>query len=203
MANQEIQSLLSLVNINLANLTTVVNQKLTVYGENTIDIDTIDTNRIDVGHTPNNIYSSIGLPNEFQRNTYVAVITLVYMWRMQIICSMYNKVIAYRVYNAGTWHNWSIIYNESPMYVKKDYTYEYSCPASGAINITGANLGVSTPAGYRPISVLSYITNSNEVIPRSMIADSTGSASFCVLTNKSANAVTATLQISILYAKDN
>lgn len=203
MANQEIQSLLSLVNINLANLTADVTHKLTIYGGNTIDIDTIDTDSIYTGHTPNNIYSSIGLPAEFPANTYVAVITLNYIWRMQIILSMYNRTIAYRVYNSGAWQSFKVITDESPMYMTKSYTYEYTCPASGAVNITGANLGVSTPTGYRPISVLNYITNSNEVMPRSMIADSTGSASFCVLTNKSTNAVTATLQITIMYAKNN
>lgn len=203
MATGTVKSLVSTLNSNIGSLTQALTHKYHIYGGVVIDIDTIDTDGIYVGHTPDHIRSTIGLPSEFQANTYVAVITLNYIWRMQIVCSMHKKVIAYRVYNSGAWHDWTVLTDESPMYMTKGYSYAYSCPASGAVNITGTNMGLSTPAGYTPIAVLSYSTNSNEVMPRSMNAGATGSTSFCVLTNKSASAVSFTLQATILYAKNN
>lgn len=87
--------------------------------------------------------------------------------------------------------------------IKSYVNISYTCPASGAVNITANHMGLSTPNGYQPVAVIAYTTNSNEVLPRSMIINATPGTndSFCVLTNKSNSAVTTTFSCHILYIK--
>lgn len=80
------------------------------------------------------------------------------------------------------------------------YSGEYTCPANGAVNITGAMIGlVAHPTGYTPIAILSYSTNNNNVVPRSINTASYNTGSMAVLVNNSSSAQSQTFQINILY----
>ena len=87
------------------------------------------------------------------------------------------------------------------LFKTKNYAYTYTCPASGAVNVTGGNMGLSDPTGYTPVGIVAYTTNSNEVFPRSMIVNASSGSSFCVLTNKSTSAVTQQISAWILYIR--
>lgn len=84
----------------------------------------------------------------------------------------------------------------------KVYSYQYTIGANGNLNITGGNLGISTPSGYTPIGTAALTTGDNNVVFRAFLPYSTGSSDPIVsLHNLSSSSVTATLTIRILYSK--
>ena len=89
------------------------------------------------------------------------------------------------------------------MFQIKSYTYERttSLSAGAGLNITGTNLGVSTPSNYKPIGVVFFATSTKDVVIRWVRANVTGSNYVMGVTNVSSSAVASfTAYIDILYA---
>lgn len=81
--------------------------------------------------------------------------------------------------------------------------YSVSVPASGAVNVTASNLGLSTPEGYKPLSIVCIYCSSNDVVFRSFDATATGSTSFGVLRNLTSSEKSVTVNVKIAYCKSN
>ena len=89
------------------------------------------------------------------------------------------------------------------MFQIKSYSYERttSLSAGAGVNITGTNLGVSTPSNYKPIGVVYFATSTKDVVIRWVRANVTGSSYVMGVTNVSSSAVASfTAYIDILYA---
>lgn len=92
------------------------------------------------------------------------------------------------------------------MFKSQTGTYTYSISASGNLNITLANLGISTPSGYTPIALTQIATGSTSVMIRTYNAapDVLGGTAVLALKNATSSALSnLTATATILYVKSS
>ena len=83
-----------------------------------------------------------------------------------------------------------------------NYTAAYQIAASGQVNLTGDDFGVSTPSGYTPLTLRNYSTGNRQVVAIQTNAAQTGSGIIMRLQNMSNSAITdLTASIGIVYIK--
>lgn len=81
------------------------------------------------------------------------------------------------------------------------YTYAYNASANSVVTITANDMGVSTPTGYTPVGLMVISTGSGNCFCFTCNAGRTGNSTIMQIKNTSANAVSATAQLDILYIK--
>ncbi len=81
------------------------------------------------------------------------------------------------------------------------YSYEYTCPASGTVNITKNDLGISVPSGYRIAGYIGISTGNADVVPRSWNPQATATGTTIPLRNLTTAQKTGTLAVDVLYLK--
>lgn len=79
--------------------------------------------------------------------------------------------------------------------------YSYTCPASGSVNVTKNQLGVSVPTGFTIIGYTSISTANADVVPRSWNAQSSATGTSIVLRNLTSSQKTGTLTVDVLSMK--
>jgi len=104
-----------------------------------------------------------------------------------VIRSNNNNLIHYK---GGTNY---VILDTSNYFQGKDYSYEYTVAANGTVDVTGTNLGVSTPTGFAGVAMTNIRTNNNNVVIRAFRADVTGSNVVVSLRNLSSSQVKNTV----------
>ena len=112
-----------------------------------------------------------------------------------VIRSNNNNLIHYK---GGTNY---VILDTSNYFQGKDYSYEYTVAANSVVDITGTNLGVSTPSGFTGVAMTNIRTNNNNVVIRAFRADVTGGNVVVSLRNLSSSQVKNTVQLRILYLR--
>lgn len=81
------------------------------------------------------------------------------------------------------------------------YSYAYTCPASGTVNITKNDLGISVPSGYRIAGYIGISTGNADVVPRSWNPQATATGTTIPLRNLTTAQKTGTLAVDVLYLK--
>lgn len=89
---------------------------------------------------------------------------------------------------------------EQPYMVER-YSYAYTCPASGTVNITKNDLGISVPTGYRIAGYVGISTGNADVVPRSWNPQATATGTSIPLRNLTTTQKTGTLTVDVLYLK--
>lgn len=88
----------------------------------------------------------------------------------------------------------------------KTYTYPYSNLAkNGTLNVTAANLHMSTPNGYTPVSAQRVSSGNGNIIARTFDVSATGSGTAVALRNVSTGdtPISATVTLSVMYVLSN
>ena len=92
--------------------------------------------------------------------------------------------------NTNTWRG----------YQTKTWSYTYTLNAGASLNVTGTNLGISTPSGYTPVAVVRITTEHSDVVARSFNCLQTGGNTVVALHNiGTSKASSKSLSVTILY----
>ena len=89
----------------------------------------------------------------------------------------------------------------SPLIKRVTYHYDYTVAANANLNITGDNLGISTPSGYAVLAPYGFTTGNSSVVTRSLSAGQSGSTTVYALRNVSSSQQTGTAYLSIAYIR--
>ena len=85
-------------------------------------------------------------------------------------------------------------------YQTKSYSYAYSGLAGGErLNVTGTNLGISTPSGYTPVAITKVTTGNNDCVVVLEDARATGGSTAVTIRNVSSGSKSGTVGLDILY----
>lgn len=86
-------------------------------------------------------------------------------------------------------------------YIVERYSHAYTCPASGTVNITKNDLGITVPTGYRIAGYVGISTGNADVVPRSWNPQATATGTSIPLRNLTSTQKTGTLMVDVLYLK--
>lgn len=94
----------------------------------------------------------------------------------------------------------------SKLFIRKNYSYEYTIAANEGLTIYTDDLQVSIPDGYLPFAYRQITTGHGSVLLRGYLATFATTATpqnMILLTNISGSSATATLNVQIVFVKSS